>query len=106
MPHKACLCEVYSEAQISSMNNKDLKIHEANSFDFLKHFQHLGTNLEPEQVEDKQKLLNWSHVFSQHNLDLGLIDKAVHKLHLKDDEPFKKRPGIFCHLCITKFGVT
>ena len=91
VPQKACLYEVYTVAQISSMNNKDLKIHEADSSAFLKHFQHLDANLEPDQVEEvKQKLLNWNHVFSQHDLDLGLTDKAVHKICLKDDEPFKQ----------------
>ena len=74
------------------MNNKDLEIHEADSSDFLKHFQPLDANLEPHQVEEvKQKLLNWSHVFSQHDLDLGLTDKAVHKIRLKDDKPFKQK---------------
>ena len=91
VPRKARLCEVYTVAQICSMDNKGSKI-QADSSDFLKHFQHLDANLEPDQVEEvKQKLVNWSHVFSQHDLDLGLTDKAVHKIRLKDERPFKQK---------------
>ena len=92
MPQNACLCEAYTVADLNSMTNKDLKILEANSSDFLKHFQHFDANLEPDKVEEvKQKLLDWSHAFSQHALDLGLRDKAVYKIRLKDDKPFKQK---------------
>ena len=45
------------------------------------------------EVEEVQGLLTeWKSIFSLHDLDLGLTDKAVNHIQLKDDIPFKERP--------------
>ncbi len=44
-----------------------------------------------QQCEVQQFLLNWKHLFSLHDLDLGLTNLTEHKITLMDDTPFKER---------------
>jgi transposase InsO family protein len=50
------------------------------------------THLEEEQVAQIDRLLlKYSHVFSQHDLDLGRTDMVKHHIKVTDDNPFKER---------------
>ena len=94
---KARICDLYSIEDVSSLNSTvpigQSSGNEVGSDSFLDHFQDLSETLTGVEVEEVQRLLTeWRSIFSLHDLDLGLTDKAIHRIRLKDDVPFKERP--------------
>ena len=97
IPAKTRICDLYSIEDVSSLNSTvpigQSSGNEVGSDSFLDHFQDLSETLSGVEVEEVQRLLTeWKSIFSLHDLDLGLTDKAIHRIRLKDDVPFKERP--------------
>ena len=99
IPTKTRICDLYSIEDVSSLNSTvpidQLPGTGVGSFldYFLDHFQDLSDTLTGAEVEEVQHLLTeWKSIYSHNDLDLGLTDKAVHRIPLKDDIPFKERP--------------
>ena len=98
IPAKARICDLYSTEDVDPIEtNKrgEASCHVTSDADadFLTNFLHLNEQLTADRVEEMQQLLLKSKsVFSLHDLDLGLTNKAEHRIHLKDEIPFKERP--------------
>ena len=97
IPAKARICDLYSTDDVITLDNPDTGAQTLLPGDkgtsFLDHFNHIKETLPEEKVTQVMELLQkWPDVFSQHDLDLGLTDQAVHRIRLKDDQPFKERP--------------
>ena len=93
IPAKARLCELYSTDDVSNLEGDSPDECTATQPDFLQHFVHIQKTLDEKQQEEVNTFLErWKSLFSLHDLDLGLTDKAVHQIHLKDNTPFKERP--------------
>ena len=95
IPTKVRIYDLYIIEDVSSLNlmvpMDQLPVTGLGSF--LDHFQDLSENLTGVEVEAVQHLLTeWKSIFSLSDLDLGLTDKAVHCIRLKEDIPFKERP--------------
>ena len=96
IPAKARICDLYSIEDVSSLNSTvpigQSSGNEVGNDSFLDHSQDLSETLTGVEVEEVQRLLaEWKSIFSLHDLDLGLTDKAIHRIQLKDDVPFKER---------------
>ena len=94
IPAKARICELYSTDDVSKLKQDGSDEEETSTqSDFLHHFAHIQNTLDEKQQEKVNTFLNsWKSLFSLHDLDLGLTNKAVHQIHLKDNTPFKERP--------------
>ena len=97
IPAKARICDLYSTEDVSPLPTSAIcdqsSPMESSEDSFLDHFQELSKTLECDEVKEVQDLLcKWKSVFSLHDLDLGLTDKAEHRIRLKDDIPFKEKP--------------
>ena len=53
----------------------------------------LSRHLDQKQISEvKAVIQSYGDVFTQHDLDLGHVKDAVHRIRLTDDHPFKERP--------------
>ena len=90
IPERAVLCEIQPAdiADFPTTNSVDSR----DENDFLSKFDMTGIKLKPESEKSfKQLLLNWRDIFSQHDLDLGHVKLAKHRIDLIDETPFKQR---------------
>ena len=98
IPAKARICDLYSTEDVDLIEDNEgggvsCIASSGSDADFLKNFLHMKDQLPVEQVEEMQQLLlKWKSVFSLHDQDLGLTDKAAHCICLKDNTPFKEKP--------------
>ena len=94
IPAKARICKLYSMDDVSKLKQDGSDEGETSTpSDFLHHFAHIQHTLDEKQQKEVNKFLNsWKSLFSLHDLDLGLTNKAVHRIDLKDNTPFKERP--------------
>ena len=93
IPAKARICELYSTDDVSKLKQDGSdEGGTSTQSDFLHHFAHIQNTLDEKQQKEVNEFLNsWKSLFSLHDLDLGLTNKAVHRIHLKDNTPFKER---------------
>ena len=96
IPAKARICDLYSTDDVITLDQPGTGLPETASkdgnFSFLDNFEHLKETLPEKQAEEVLNVLRrWPTVFSQHDLDLGLTDQAVHRIRLKDDTTFKEK---------------
>ena len=78
IPAKARICDLYSLEDIELLDHATAEMpltgKSPEDMHFLNNFQHLKHQLDDQQIEDMhQLLLKWKTVFSQHDLDLGLM---------------------------------
>ena len=85
------VCRAYQVKQISSQSqSQQISSDSLDSQSFLDLFKldHLDSDVQKRMSE---LLLNWKHVFSVSDVDLGLVKGFTHSIELLDETPFKCR---------------
>lgn len=101
IPAKTLLCTVQSVEVVSPSRieiqpqPEEVQHQELTRDEFFHLFKDLNgieDRLEVEQCERLKNLLwEWRDVFSQHDMDIGLVDAVKHRIDLIDHTPFKQR---------------